>query len=183
MQEIQTFEAPDGVLAFLFLQDHRAYAEGDIVGLKVAIGDQLAETFMTTQKVGQDPKKTAICRRATERDLSIWSNRHATPKTQAEPLVAVEFETDVGSYRGPGGGRKADVAGFPRKIADQYCLGYLLNGQPVGKVAHYFIAPEKMDVDTELEAPELEKPRKVQPRKTKRRKTALDKSPRTAAIK
>ncbi len=180
MPEIQTFEAPDGVLAYLFLHDHRAYAQGDIVGLKVATGDQLAETFMITQKVGEDRKKTAICRRATARDLSVWDNRHAKA-TKAEPLVAIEFETDVGTYRGPAAGRRADIAGFTAEIAAQYVEGYLNKGKKVGKVAHYYIAPK--DIDTELE-PELEKPRKVTgARKTKRQKAALGKSPRTTDIK
>lgn len=181
MPETQTFEAPEGVLPYLFLQDHRAYAQGDIAGLKVATGDQLAETFMSTQKVGEDRRRTAIVRRATAYDLLVWKNRHAKTKTKAEPLVAVQFDTDVGTYRGPAAGRKADVAGFPAAIAKQYVEGHLQNGKKVGSVAHYHIAMK--DVDTELES-ELQKPRKASPaRKTKRQKTALGKSPRTTDIK
>lgn len=180
MPEIQTFEAPRGVLPYLFLQNHRAYAQGDIAGLQVATGDRLAETFMTTQKVGQDPEKTAICRRATALDLSAWKTRHSRANPKAEPLVAVEFETEVGTYRGPAPGRKADVAGFPAPIAAQYVEGFLKNGKKVNKVAHYYIAPK--DIDTELE-PMIEKPRKAtQARKTKRQKAALGKSPKTTAI-
>ena len=178
--EIQTFEAPDGVLAYLFLQDHRAYSKGDVAGLTVATGDRLAETFMTTQQVGGDRKKTAICRRATAQDLAAHASRNSKAKVKVEPpLVAVEFETDVGSYRGPGGGRKADVAGFTAKIAAQYCDGYIgPTGAKVGKVAHYFVASKT--VDTELD-PELEKPR-IAPEKKKRRRAALPKSPRTTEV-
>ena len=181
MPGIQTFVAPKGVLPYLFLQNHRAYAEGDIAGLKVATGDQLAETFISTQKVGEDRKKTAITRRATAQDLLAWKNRHAKSKAKAEPLVAVEFETDVGSYRGPATGRKADIAGFPAAIAAQYVEGYLNKGKKVGKVAHYYIAPK--DIDTELEPePKLEKPRKAPAKKSKRQKAALPGSPRTTDV-
>lgn len=181
MLEIQTFEAPGGVLPYLFLQDHRAYAQGDIAGLKVATGDQLAETFVSTQKVGEDRKRAAICRRATAHDISAWENRHVESKSKAEPLVAIEFETDVGPYRGPTAERKADVAGFPRKIADQYCTGYMRDGNPVGKVAHFFVDPKKIDRDLDPE-PKLEKPRTTPARKTKRRKAALPRSPRTTEV-
>ncbi len=183
MPEIQTFEAPEGVLAYLFLQNHRAYAQGDIVGLKVATGDQLAETYMTTQKVGEDPKKTAITRRATAHDLLAWKNRHARSKSKAEPLVAVEFETDVGTYRGPGAGRKADIAGFPAAVAAQYVEGFLEKGRKVGKVAHYYVAPKNIDTELETET-DLKRPRTGTSKKmTKRRRAALGKSPRTTDVK
>lgn len=180
MPEPQKFEAPDGVLPYYFLQDHRAYAEGDVAGLTVATGDVLAETYMDTEKAGRGRSKTAICRRATASDVAKWAARGQKVAARTEPLVPVEFETDVGSYRGPTKERRADVAGFPRKIADQYCKGYLLNGQMVGKVAHYYVAPK--DINTELE-PELVKPRKTPAKKSERQKAALSKSPRTTDIK
>lgn len=182
MAEIQTFEAAGGVLPYLFLQDHRAHSKDDIAGLKVAVGDQLAETFMNTQQAGKDPERTAITRRATAQDLANYKSRHERAKAKTEPMVAIEFETDVGTFRGPTKDRKADVAGFPPRMAKQYCEGYLdANGKKVGGVAHLFVDPKT--IDTKLD-PEIDKPRKAQaPRKTKRQKAALGKSPRTADVK
>ncbi len=177
--QTQSFTAPNGVLPYYFIQDHRNYAEGDVAGLKVATGDALAETFMDTEKAGVGRSKTAICRRATSLDLAKWAARGKKRVAKAEPLVPVEFETSVGSYRGPMADRPADIAGFPPNIADQYCKGYLLNGKMVGKVAHYYIAPK--DIDTELD-PDFQKPRKTAKTKSKRGKAALAKSPRTTAI-
>ena len=173
MRELQSETvAPRGILPYYFLVDHGIYAgengdrPGDVVGLKVDVGDRLAATTIKSARADRTAFQSPVCRRATASDLARYANRGRKQRRATEPLVPVEFERTVGQYRGPTEDKRADIAGFTARVAKRYCEGYLnAAGKRVGAVAHYYIAT----VDEELEVADPASEKKVDRPKPARR--------------
>ncbi len=186
MPELQTETvAPRGVLPYYFLVDHGIYAgedgdrPGDVVGLKVAVGDRLAATTIKSARADRTAFQSRVCRRATPTDLARYANRGRKQHRARELLVPVEFERTVGQYRGPTKEKRADIAGFTAKVAKRYCEGYLNRaGKKVGAVAHYYIATvdEALEVAEPASGKTASRPKPPARRKREpRKKAAYDK--------
>ncbi len=149
----------EGVKPFYFNLDYKHYSgedgkrPGDIAGLKVDVGDQLAATVLEVTRADHSKVKVAICRRARAQDFERKKEYAQKSRPGKTALVAVTFDqaatVDGKSYRGPTADKKADTAGFPARLAAKLCDGYLTGqGGKVGAVASYYVDT----VDEELEA-------------------------------